>query len=246
MVRSNHELSLMRASGRISAKALKEVLSKVAAGVSLAQLDAFAENEILSLGGKSSFKTEPGYKWTTCLTVNSEVVHGTPREIKLKTGDKLSVDLGAVFKGWHTDCAWSVIVGGKQSKFLSVGEQAMWKGIAQAIDGNRMGDISHAIQETIEGSNYHVVRSLIGHGVGKSLHEKPDVPGYGNSGEGVLLKEGMTLAIEAIYTQGTSEVIAGDDGWAVLAADGSMGGLFEMTVIVGKKKAEVLTDWRRV
>jgi methionyl aminopeptidase len=246
MVRNSNELSLMRGSGKISAKAMKKVLAAVKPGVNLLDLERIATEEIVSLGAKSSFKTEPGYKWTTCLTVNDEVVHGIPRDIALKKGDKLSIDLGALLKGWHTDMAWSVIVGEESSKFLKIGEEALWKGVSQAVAGNRIGDISNAIQETIEGAGYQVVRSLIGHGVGKSLHEKPDVPGYGEAHKGPLLQEGETLAIEAIYTEGTTEVKLAKDGWTISSQDGTLGGLFEMTVIVGKKKAEVITDWRKV
>lgn len=236
----------MRGSGRISAKAMKKVLAAIKPGVNLLDLEKIAEAEILRLGAKSSFKTEPGYHWTTCLTVNDEVVHGIPRDITLEKGDKISIDLGALHKGWHTDTAWSVVVGGEPSKFLRAGEEAMWKGVAQAVAGNRVGDISHSIQETIEGAGYQVVRSLIGHGVGKALHEKPDIPGYGSKGVGPVLEEGMTLAIEAIYTEGTTEVKLAQDGWTISSEDGSLGGLFEMSVIVGKKKPEVITDWRKV
>lgn len=244
--RTEKELKLMRVSGKITASALKKSLGKVRDGVSLLELEKVAEGEILRLGGKPSFKTVPGYRWATCLTINDEVVHGIPRDIKLKMGDILGIDLGTVFRGWHTDAAWSVVVGEKAIRFLQVGEEALWKGIDQVRAGNRIGDISEAIQKTIEGEGFFVVRSLVGHGVGKKLHEEPQVPGYGKKGTGVLLKEGMTLAIEAIYTAGTSEVKLKDDGWTIASIDGSDGGLFEMTVIVGKEKSEVLTDWRKV
>lgn len=236
----------MRASGRMSAKAMKKVLSFVKEGVTLQELDKIAEEEIKSLGGSSSFKTEKGYHWTTCLTINNEVVHGIPRDIKLKKGDKLSIDLGAIFKGWHTDTSWSVIVEGEATPFLKVGEQALWKGIKKAVAGGRVGDISEAIQTTIEGSGYKVVRALVGHGVGRSLHEDPEIPGIGVAGTGPILVEGQTVAVEAIYTERTREIKVANDGWTVLSSDGSLGGLFEMTVLIGKKKSEVLTDWRKV
>lgn len=244
--RSKDELKLMRKSGQISAMALKKVLKSVSPGVSLLALEALAEEEILKKGGKSSFKTVDGYDFTTCLTVNNEVVHGIPRDIVLKEGDKLSIDLGAIFKGWHTDTAWSVIVGGGKSKFLETGEEAMWDGIAQAVAGNTIGDISNAIQTKIEGAGYSVVKSLVGHGIGRELHEEPEVPGIGQKGMGLILETGMTLAIEAIYTEGRAEVATAKDGWTIVAKDGTLGGLFEMSVIVGDKKAEVLTDWRKV
>ena len=243
-IRTRDELDLMKKSGEMSARALKKVLQAVKPGTNLLELEKIATEEIERLGGGSSFKSVPGYFWTTCLTVNAEVVHGIPRNIELKKGDKFSVDLGAVYKGWHTDTSWSVIVGEKPNKFLRVGEEALWKGIKQAVDGNRIGDISAAIQETVEGQGYHVVRSLVGHGVGKELHEEPEVPGFGQRGKGQVLRQGMTIAIEVIYTEGTEEVVLEDDDWTIASADNSLGGLFEMSVIVGKDRPEILTDWR--
>ena len=273
-ITSTEELELMRKSGEMSAKAMKKVLEAVKPGANLLDLEKIATEEIKRLGGESSFKSVPGYYWTTCLTVNDEVVHGIPRNIVLKKGDKLSVDLGALYKGWHTDTAWSVIVDynnviasearqsnqtqidqiatspeaprDDKSRFLAVGEEALWIGIKQAKAGNRVGDISEAIQEVVEGKGYHVVRSLVGHGVGKELHEEPEVPGFGKRGTGPVLQEGMTIAVEVIYTEGTEDVIVEDDRWTISSADGSWGGLFEMSLIVGKEKAEVLTDWRKV
>lgn len=235
---------LMRKSGLITAKALKKVIQAVKPGISLTELDDIARQEILKLGGQPSFMSVPGYKWTTCLTINHEVVHGIPRPIELKSGDVLGIDLGTVYQGWHTDAAWSVVVGGGKSKFLQSGEKALRVGIKKAVEGNRIGDISEAIQTEVEGAGFSVVRSLVGHGIGRNLHEEPEVPGFGKAGSGLKLKKGLTLAIEAIYAQGKHEVVLEDDGWTVSTRDGSLGGLFEMTVIVGQDKAEVLTDWR--
>lgn len=245
MVRNRYELKLMRQSGRIAASALKKALGVIKPGVSDLEVDKVAEKEIYKLGGNLSYKTVPGYKYATCITVNEQVVHGIPTQRQFKDGDLVSVDLAVEFKGWHTDCAWSVLVGkgkeGEKVKFLKTGEEALWDGIAQAVAGKKVGDISHAIQSKIEGGGYRVVRSLVGHGVGRALHEEPEVPGYGTSGTGVILKEGMTLAIEVIYAKGSSEVVLGSDGWTYSTADKSWGGLFEMTVIAGKRQAEVLT-----
>ncbi len=243
--RTKEELKLMRLSGEMTAKALKKVLSAVDVGVDLITLDKIAEEEIKRLGGQSSFKTVPGYHWTTCLTINSEVVHGIPRPIVLKTGDILSIDLGALYQGWHTDAAWSVVVGKGNSDFLKSGQKALFDGISQAINGKKIGDISSAIQKAIEGGGYSVVRSLVGHGVGKSLHEEPEIPGFGVAGKGLTLVTGMTIAIEAIYTAGKPDVVLDEDGWTISSRDNSLGGLFEMSVIVGEKKAEILTDWRK-
>ncbi|MBI2022305.1 type I methionyl aminopeptidase [Candidatus Daviesbacteria bacterium] len=236
----------MRKSGAISAFAMKQVLKAVKPGANLKTLDAIAEEAIVRKGAKPSFMTVPGYKWTTCLTINEEVVHGIPRDIVLKEGDKLSIDLGAVYKGWHTDTAWSLMVGGSKSEFLDCGEKAMWDGISKAVAGNTIGDISNAIQTEIESKGYSVVRTLVGHGVGRQLHEEPEVPGIGERGMGLLLEKGVTLAIESIYAKGDHEVVLANDGWTIVSKDGSLGGLFEMTVVVGDKKPKVLTDWRKV
>lgn len=237
----------MRKSGVIASKALKKAIEAIGVGVSELEVDKIAQEEIYNLGGDLSYKTVPGYKHATCITVNEQVVHGIPTERIFQEGDKVSVDLAVEYRGWHTDCAWSVIVGkdSKKENFLKVGEEALFAGIAQAIDGKRVGDISEAIQKKIEGAGYNVVRRLVGHGVGKSLHEEPEIPGFGQSGTGPLLKQGQTLAIEVIYTEGDFEVVLEGDGWTFSTVDKSLGGLFEMTVIVGKQKAEVLTDLRK-
>lgn len=248
IIRNSYERKLMHDSGLISAKALERSMNAVKIGVTGIEVDEAVKREIFKLGGDLSYKTVPGYKWATCITVNDEVVHGIPTARKFESGDVVSVDLAVIYKGWHTDCAWSILLGRdpEKEKFLKAGEQALWQGIKQAVAGNRVGDISSAIQGAVEGVGYQVVRSLVGHGVGRSLHEDPEIPGFGTAGRGTILKNGMTLAIEVIYTQSAKDVVLGDDGWTFKAADGSLGGLFEMTVIVGKEKAEVLTDWHRV
>jgi len=236
----------MRQSGKIAAAALKKALEEIKVGVSELEVDKAAEEEIYKLGGDLSYRSVPGYQYATCITANEQVVHGLPTERKFQAGDIVSVDLAVVCKGWHTDCAWSVVVGGsdqEKERFLKKGEEALWKGIAQAVLGNRVGDISSAIQNTVEGAGYAVVRSLVGHGIGRSLHEGPEVPGFGQKGTGPILKSGETLAIEVIYSRGKHEVVLAADGWTFVTADKSWAGLFEMTVVVGKDKAEVLTKF---
>lgn len=258
--RPKSQLDLMRKSGEITAKALKAVLKAVKPGITLIELDKIAEAEIRKLGAEPGFMTVPGYHWATCVTINHEVVHGIPRDIKLQKGDLFSVDVGAMYNGWHTDAAWSVIVGhelsiksqeknqdlDKKIHFLRAGEEAMWQGISQARSGNKIGDIGAAMQKVVEGAGYSVVRSLVGHGIGRKLHEDPEVPGFGKPGRGLPLKKDMTIAIEAIYNAGGPDVVLDQDGWTISSKDGSWGGLFEMTVIVGGEEAEVLTDWRKV
>lgn len=233
----------MRKSGEIAAKALKRSLAEIKVGVSELDIDKIVEREIYQAGGDLSYKSVPGYKYATCITVNEQVVHGIPTDRKFIDGDLVSVDLAVVYKGWHTDCAWSVLVGqdSEKEKFLKIGEEALWLGVAQAVDGNRIGDISHAIQTKIESAGYSVVRSLVGHGIGRSLHEDPEIPGFGEKNTGLVLKTGMSLAIEVIYTKGKPEVVLESDNWTFSSSDKSWGGLFEMTVIVGEKRAEVLT-----
>lgn len=246
--RLEKELELMRESGRISALALKAALRAVQVGVTEVEIDQIAKEQIFLQGGDLSYKTVPGYRWATCITVNEQVVHGIPTDRRVKDGDLVSIDLATSFNGWHTDCAWTVLVGRdlKKEKFLEVGKEALRLGINEAVDGHTVGDIGSAIQKKVEGAGYQIVRALVGHGVGKKLHEEPDIPGFGRKGTGVVLKNGMTLAIEVIYTMGAYDVILEKDGWTYSSADGSLAGLFEMTVIVGKKEAKVLTDWRKV
>lgn len=239
--RNKHELSLMRQSGKITAAALKKAIKKIAVGVTSVELDKEIEAEIKRLGGELSFTTVSGYKWASCITFNEQVVHGIPTDRKIKEGDIISIDLGTLYKGWHSDAAWTVEVNNKKNEFLRIGEEALWQGIAKAVEGNRIGDISSAIQQEVEGKGCSVVRSLVGHGVGKALHEEPEIPGIGIAGKGMELKKNMTLAIEVIYTKGKPDVVLEADNWTISSADGSMSGLFEMTVVVGKEKAEVLT-----
>lgn len=248
--RNSYELKLMKRSGQIAVTALKKSIDLVKADVSGLELDKIAEEEIYRLGGGLSYKTVQSYNFATCVTINEQVVHGIPTDRKIKNGDLVSVDLAVEYKGWHTDCAWTTLVRDQgaddsewkgKKRFLEVGEQALWDGIAQAVDGNRIGDISNAIQTKVEGGGYSVVRSLVGHGVGRKLHEDPEIPGYGQKNTGMQLKAGMTLAIEVIYAMGKYDVVLEPDGWTYSTADKSLSGLFEMTVVVGKKQAEVLT-----
>ena len=243
--RNSYELELLRKSGKIAGQALKKSMDAIKVEVSELIVDKIAEEEIYRLGGDLSYKTVPGYKYATCVTVNEQVVHGIPTDRKFTAGDLASVDLAVMYKGWHTDCAWTILLGKdpKKEKFLKTGEQALWDGIAQAVAGNRVGDISNAIQSKVEGNGYSVVRSLVGHGVGKSLHEDPEIPGYGEKGTGMILKSGMSLAIEVIYAMGNYDVVIEDDNWTYATEDKSLSGLFEMTVVVGEQKTEVLTHF---
>ncbi len=246
-LKNSYELKLIKQSGKIATSALKKAINSIKIGVSELVVDKIAENEIYKLGGDLSYKTVPGYKYATCITVNEQVVHGIPTSRKFIDGDIVSVDLAVEYKGWHTDCAWTVLIGKDKEKerFLKTGQQALRDGVAQAIEGNRVGDISEAIQTRVEASGYNVVRSLVGHGVGKALHEEPEIPGYGKKGTGPILKPGMSLAIEVIYTMGNYDLVLESDGWTYATEDKSLSGLFEATVIVGSK-TEILTMWEQV
>jgi methionyl aminopeptidase len=251
-LKTKKEIEIMRQGGKILADVLEEVMSNVKIGISELELDQLAEKLILKKGGVPGFKKVEGYKHTICISTNDVVVHGIPTDYKLKEGDKVGVDCGVYYKGFHTDMAQTARVQSSKLKvksldeidrFLATGEEAMWAGIKAAKLGNRIGDISKAVQDIVEGQGYSVVRSLIGHGVGKELHEDPEVPGFldGSILRTPLLKEGMVIAIEVIYNMGKSAVVySGSDGWTIKSRDGSLSGLFERTVAVSQSP-EVLT-----
>jgi len=240
------EVELMKISGEIAAKALKKVLENVRAGITALELDQIAQDQIEKEGAAPSFKTVEGYKWTTCITFNAQVVHGIPTQRKLKDGDIISIDTGALYKGYHSDMAITVPVGkisDSTNQFLEVGKKALKEAINQAKEGNRIGDISQAQEDVIEGVGYSVVKSLTGHGIGKELHEEPMVPGFGKRGIGPKIKKNMTLAIEAIYAQKSGEVFQEADGWTITTKDRSLSGLFEQTILVTNNGPIVLTPY---
>lgn len=246
---TDQEIGLIRESGKITAQVLQQVLQKVAPGITTRELDQYTDELIGKSGGKPSFKTVKGYHWATCMNVNDTVVHGIPNEYKLQEGDRLGVDLGTYFKGFHSDASWSVIVGAerpdqKTGEFLKTGKTALDLAIKQCVAGSRIGDISKAIQDTVQGGGYSCVKQLVGHGVGRELHEDPEVPCYvrGKIGNTPEIKVGMVLAIEVIYNMGRSEVVYGsDDGWTIVSRDESVSGLFEHTVAVTAQGPKILT-----
>lgn len=244
--KTREEIEIMKISGAIAAKALKKVLENVKVGVTARKLDEIARVEIEKEGATASFMTVDGYKWTTCITFNEQVVHAIPTDRKLKSGDIVSIDTGALYKGYHSDMAITVPLGKipqQTKKFLTVGETALKRAISQAKVGNTVGDISKTLQEIIEGAGYSIVKNLTGHGIGKELHEEPMVPGFGKRGTGPQIKEGMTLAIEAIYAQKSGDIVLEKDGWTITTEDKSLGGLFEKTIAVTKGGPIVLTPY---
>jgi methionyl aminopeptidase len=242
--RDQKKFENMKKAGEISASALQKVLEAVKPGITLKDLDLIAEEEILNLGAKPAFKRVPDYDYTTCINVNEGLVHGIPTNYALKPGDVVSIDLGAFYNGYNSDQCWTVEVEtNKEEKFLKTGQEALKKAIEQAHLGNRIGDISHAIQETIEKQGYTVSRELVGHGVGKTLHEAPFVPGFGNKNEGKKLKEGMTIAIEVIYQKGEYPITTAKDGWTVQTADQSLAAVFEHSIGITPNGPLVFTDF---
>jgi len=254
-LKTEQEIKIMQIGGKILAEVLKEVLDHAKVGVSEFELDQLAEKLIVEKGGESGFKKVDGYKHTICVSTNDVVVHGVPTEYKFKEGDIVGIDCGVFYKGFHTDAAQTLRVATQNSKlktqnydkidrFLQTGEKALWEGIKNAKAGNRIGHISKAIQKIVEGFGYSVVRSLIGHGVGRQLHEDPEVPGFldGPVLETPLLKIGMTIAIEVIYNMGKRDVVySGSDGWTIKSKDKSLSGLFERTIAITNEGAIVLT-----
>ncbi len=244
-LKTEKEIQIMREAGRISALAMKEVEKNLKPGVSTLELDQIVEKVFKDNGADSAFKKVEDYKYSICTTPNDWVVHGIPDDYRLKDGDIVGVDLGALYKEYNSDMAHTFIVGQVSSetkKFLEVGEKALWEAISVAKVGNRVGDISNTIQSIVEGAGYSVVKELVGHGVGKTLHEEPMIPGRGQSGTGKKLEEGMVIAVEIIYNFGKPGISLLDDGWTIATKDGSLAGLFERTIAITKKEPVVLTS----
>jgi len=250
--KTSKDIDTMRVGGQKLGAILLQLLDAAKPNTSLQEIEALAVSLIAASGGTPSFQTVKGYKWATCLCVNDVVVHGIPGPYRLKNGDILTVDVGLLFEGFHTDTAWSLLVGTDSSpegeskkKFLAVGQEALENAIAVAKIGNRIGHISEAFQNAIVGSGYSVVRTLVGHGVGRELHEPPQVPGYlkGRIVDTLPLAEGMTLALEIIYTQGSGAVeYANTDGWTIATKDGSLSAVFEHTIAIHGDTPIVLTS----
>ncbi|CAN5209269.1 type I methionyl aminopeptidase [soil metagenome] len=254
-IKTEKEITIMKQGGKILADALFATLEQVTPGVTELELDTFAENFIRSKGAEPGFQKVPGYKHTICASTNDVVVHGIPGKRVLKEGDIIGIDMGVFLGGFHTDMAETIRVESEAVKkmgekdatdtFLAIGKRAMEAGIAQACGGNHVGHISRAMQDIIEKEGkYAVVRSLVGHGVGRALHEEPEIPGYLSKAieKTPLLKPGMTIAIEIIYNQGKREVrYANHDEWTISSADGSLAGLFERSLVVTKGKPVILT-----
>jgi methionyl aminopeptidase len=245
-LRTNDEIVLLKENAMIVSRTLAEVGKRVKPGVTTMELDKLAETFIRDHGATPGFLGYNDFPNTLCLSVNDVVVHGIPSKYELREGDILSVDCGTRYKGYYGDSAYTFAVGEvskEAEQLLRITKESLFKGIAQAIAGNRIGDISAAVQTHVEQYNYGVVREMIGHGIGKNMHEKPDVPNYGKRGNGKRLREGMVICIEPMINEGTQEVFLEDDGWTLRTKDGKRSAHYELTVVVRQEQPEVLSTF---
>ena len=243
-LRSEEEVATIRQSARIVAGCLDHLERMIAPGVTPAQLDREAERFVKDHGAKPAFKGYRGYPATLCVSVNHVVVHGIPNDVAFEEGDIVGIDMGAIVNGYYADSARTVAAGTvpmEVQRLLDVTREALHRGIAQAVDGHRVGDIGHAIQTYAEGFGFTVVRDLVGHGVGRQLHEEPQVPNYGRPGRGPKLSVGMVLAIEPMLAMGSPEVSTLPDNWTVVTRDRSWSAHFEHTIAVGREAPEILS-----
>lgn len=246
--KSTEEINIMIEGGRRLRSVVKTLLSKIDIGITTKEIDFLAEELIKKEGGESSFKKVKNYFWTTCLPINEQVVHTPPSDRKLRLGDILTLDIGMYFKGYHTDFATTFFIGNNLSNeinhFLETGKKTLFKAIEQAKVGNRIGNISEVIQDEIENQGYFIIKDLTGHGIGKELHADPHVFGYRErpTEKTLLIKPGLTIAIEVIYSKGTEKIKhEKNNNWSIISADGSLTACFEHTIAITEKKTLVLT-----
>jgi methionyl aminopeptidase len=240
------EIDKMAAAGEILVRTLSLLESNVREGVTTGELDAAAEKFIRSQGATPAFKGYRGFTGSICASPNSMVVHGIPGPYTLQRGDIISLDVGVVKDGWVADAARTFPVGPITpiaAKLLDVTKASLFDAVEQCRPGNRLGDVSHAVQQRVESEGLSVVRSLVGHGIGRDMHEEPQIPNYGDPGKGPKLEEGMVLAVEPMVNAGRHQVRMGDDGWAIFSQDGSLAAHFEFTVAVTAEGPRVLTPW---
>ncbi|MSO41071.1 MAG: type I methionyl aminopeptidase [Solirubrobacterales bacterium] len=240
------QVEAMAAAGEIQARCLRMLRSKVRPGITTADLDEAAERFIRSQDAVPSFKGYRDFPGSICASPNDMVVHGIPGPIELKRGDLISIDCGVTFGGWVADAAITVPVGEAPEgaePLLTATRESLFAAVEQAQAGNRLGDISHAVQKRAEADGLSVIRTLVGHGVGREMHEDPQIPNFGDPGKGPLLEEGMVLAIEPMVSSGGAEVRMGSDGWSVYSQDGSLAAHFEFTVAITADGPRILTPW---
>ena len=243
-LKSSREIELMRRAGRLTAQARALAGSMVRPGVTTHEIDTAVRKFIESHGAKPSFLGYGGFSGSACISINEQVIHGIPGPRKLKEGDIVSIDVGAFLDGFHGDCAATFPCGAvsdEAMRLIRVTEQSFWEGIRNARPGKRVYDISHAVQQYVEGNGFSVVRDFVGHGVGAKLHEAPEVPNYGPAGHGPRLQPGMTIAVEPMVCAGDWRVKVLKDGWTTVSADGSLTAHYENTILITDGEPEVLT-----
>jgi methionyl aminopeptidase len=246
IIKTPDQIEQMAAAGAIQARCLKMLRSKVRAGITTEELDLAAERFITSQGAQPSFLGYRGFPGSICASPNSMVVHGIPGPYTLGRGDLISIDVGVTYRGWVADAAITVPVGRispDAQQLLDVTQAALMDAVEQMRPGNHLGDVSHAVQTRVEADGLSIIRSLVGHGIGRDMHEDPQVPNYGEPGKGPELEPGMVVAIEPMVNAGGPEVRLGDDNWAVYSADDSLAAHFEFTVAVTEDGPRILTPW---
>ncbi len=244
--KTEEEIEWLEMSNLLVAKTLGVISKEITPGISTLRLDKIAEEYIRDNGGKPGFFGYDGFPNTLCVSINSQVVHGIPSSYELKEGDVVSCDCGVLLNGFYGDSAYTFTVGAvtpNVQQLLKVTKEALYKGVEQAIEGNHLGDIGFAIQKHAEQNSVSVVREMVGHGIGKNLHEDPQVPNYGKKGRGLKLREGLVVAIEPMFNLGKRDIYQDSDGWAIVTADGKPSAHFEHTVVVRKGKAQILSSF---
>lgn len=249
ILKTEEEIELLRESALIIDKALSEVAHILKPGVSTAKVDALAEEVIKDHGAVPGFKGYGGFPATLCISINDEVVHGIPGKRIIKDGDIVSIDCGTILNNFYGDSAYTFAVGEVHKDILQLLQHtkaSLYKGIEQAVVGKRIGDIGFAVQSYVEPLGYGVVRDLVGHGLGRSMHEEPQVPNYGRRGSGQKLRKGMVIAIEPMITLGTYQVKQDKDGWTIRTRDGKVAAHFEHDVAIGEGKADILSSFETI
>lgn len=243
------EIELLRKSNMLVAKTHGEIAKVIKAGIKTIELDRLAREFIRDNGGEPGFLNYGGFPNSLCISVNDTVVHGIPSEYELRDGDVVSVDCGVLLNGYYGDSAYTFMIGevdSKVEKLLTITKQSLYKGIDKAVIGGRLGDIGYAVQKHCETHGYSVVREMVGHGVGRDLHEDPQVPNYGKRGRGIKLKEGLVIAIEPMINLGKRQIYQTNDGWTIKTKDGSVSAHYEHTVAIVKGKADILSSFEFV
>lgn len=246
-LKTDEEVGLLRESNMLVSRTLAEIASFIKPGITTLYLDNLAEKYIRDHGGVPAFKGYGGFPKTLCTSVNDEVVHGIPSDYVLKEGDIISIDCGVILNGWYGDSAYTFAVGeidGNVKRLLEYTKASLEDGVREAVAGNRIGDISYAVQARAESGGYSVVRELVGHGIGKRLHEPPEVPNYGRRGTGSKMEKGMVICIEPMINLGKKETVQMKDGWTIRTADGKPSAHFEYAVAIDKGEAKVLTTFK--